>query len=305
MITQSLMPIETVQRRMDQVLSSTGCANDVLEYTKSIPGKRLRPLLVLLTSDLCRGIRFDDVINAAAGVELVHMASLIHDDIIDHSEFRRGQPTLHRKFGTQVAVLAGDHLFAAAFHLFSLTKSSQVSQLMTTVIQQMCTGEINQLQTPLTTENEYWSYIYQKTACFLGGCCRLGAVLSEVDELEGMPLQEFGENMGLAFQLTDDVLDYRGEDLIMGKKGGRDFEEGLWTLPIIRAYQRGLIPFNWSEQGFGTIQAILEKEGVLDEVWSVAGSRVRRATAVLERFPKTMAKDELLHLANQLLIRKC
>ncbi|MCK9524469.1 MAG: polyprenyl synthetase family protein [Limnochordia bacterium] len=282
------------------MLKSEGRSTEVFDYVASARGKGLRPSLVFLTFDLCGGTRFDEAISCAAGVELVHMASLIHDDIIDRSELRRGQLTVHRKFGTQAAVLAGDHLFAAAFHLFALSTNRKVSQVMTAVIRDMCAGEINQLLTPAQSENGYLDYIRRKTACLIGGCCRLGAILSEASELEEKKLQEFGENIGLAFQLTDDVLDYRGVDAVMGKGGGRDFSEGLWTLPIIRAFDRGLIPVNWSTYDFASILSILEGKGILDDVWQVASAYIRRAEKMLDRLPSSVPQRELTGLLEKL-----
>lgn len=296
LIIQRSLNLEDVQARVEQVLTTNDAARDVLNYVASARGKGLRPLLVLLTFDLCGGTRFEEAINCAAGVELVHMASLIHDDIIDRSQLRRGQMTVHSKFGIQAAVLAGDHLFASAFHLFALGTDRKVSQVMTAVIQNMCSGEISQLLSPARTEADYLDYIRKKTACLIGGCCCLGAVLSDASEAEEGYLKDFGERIGLAFQLTDDVLDYRGVGQMMGKEEGRDFAEGLWTLPTIRAFGRGLIPSNWPSSDFHSIRTVLQKEGVLDEVMDEASAHVREAQRVLDRFPPSSSKAELASL---------
>ncbi|HBN95910.1 MAG TPA: hypothetical protein DDZ66_06400 [Firmicutes bacterium] len=304
LIIQSSLSLEVVQTRIDQVLQSSDLAKEVFDYVASAQGKGLRPSLVFLTFDLCDGTRFDEAIDSATGVELVHMASLIHDDIIDRSELRRGQMTIHRKFGTQAAVLAGDRLFAAAFHLFALCTTHKVSQVMTAVIQDMCVGEIDQLLSPVKTESDYLNYVRRKTACLIGGCCRIGAILSDASDLDEAYLQEFGENIGFAFQLTDDVLDYRGVDAEMGKEGGRDFTERVWTLPIIRAYEEGLIPANWYMLDFAFVRSILEGRRVFDEVWQMASDYVRKATTVLERFPDSTAKVELTAVAERLMKRR-
>ncbi|NMB01646.1 MAG: polyprenyl synthetase family protein [Firmicutes bacterium] len=281
------------------MLSSTDQSQKVLNYVAMTTGKMLRPTLVLLSFDLCRGSRYAEAINVATGVELVHLASLIHDDIVDNGELRRGQLTVHRRFGTQVAVLAGDHLFAGAFKLFSLS-DSKVTQLMTTIIQDMCSGEINQLLAPITVEQQYWNYIYLKTARLIGGCCRLGAILSDQEHLLGDTLQKLGESIGFAFQVTDDVLDYRGSDSSMGKRRGRDFQEQIWTLPIIRAYNRGLIPYDWASMDFETVYGILEAGGIFEEVWSVAASYVQNAIRILDDFPATISKEEMFRLVTKL-----
>lgn len=293
-----------MQRRIEEALSAFGRAKEVMTYIGARGGKKLRPSLVMLTFDLCGGSNLERAIQAAAGVELVHMASLIHDDIIDHSELRRGQRTVHRYFGNHVAVLAGDHLFAAAFHQFSLLENSQVSTLMTGIIKEMCLAEINQVLTPLTEEDAYWDYIHKKTALLVGGCCRLGPMLSGVDHENGASLQEFGECIGLAFQLSDDVLDYQGNYVTMGKQGGQDFADGLWTLPIIRAYQKGLIPHNWKRLGYSAIQRILEREKILAEVLEQAEEYLIRAKGILSSFPPSTAKRELENILEKLRRRK-
>lgn len=292
-----------MRRRIDQVLTSFGQAQEVFSYLAAPKGKMLRPTLVLLTFDLCHGIRFEEAINVAAGVELVHMASLIHDDVVDNGLLRRGQAALHRMYGTRIAVLAGDHLFAGAFQLFSRSET-KVTRLMTTIIQDMCTGEINQLLSPVTKEEDYWNYIHKKTARLLGGCCRLGAILSDQEHRQGHLLQEFGESIGLAFQLMDDVLDYCGVEMTMGKRKGEDFNEKIWTLPVIRAYKRGLVPSSWAHLNFTDIQKILANGGILDEVWNLAATHLQNAQQIISGFSHTTAKDNLLYLLDTLIKRQ-
>ena len=292
-----------VQARIDQVLQTDGAARDVVQHILAAKGKGLRPGLLLLTFDLCGGQDFEEAINCAAGVELVHMASLIHDDIIDQSELRRGQPALYRRFDTQTAVLAGDQLFAAAFHLFALSTRRQVSAVMTQVIQDMCSGEISQLLTPVRTEASYFDYIRRKTARLIGGACRLGAILADETPQVEEDLREFGECLGLAFQLTDDVLDYRGEEQVRGTEAGRDFAEGQWTLPTIRAHERGLISSTWFLSDFTSLWTILEEFGVLGEVLQEAASHIRQAQNLLHNYPPSASKAELMALMDKLIQR--
>mgnify|MGYP001297339829 FL=1 len=304
MITQSDQVLSTIEERILEVLVSRGKTPEVLDYIKLGRGKMLRPLLVVLTVELCDGELDSSVVDTAAGVELVHTASLIHDDVIDDGVTRRGLDTVHRRHGTSVAVLAGDFLFASAFHLFSKVPNSGVLSIMTSVIQVMCTGEINQLLNPALDETNYWTWAYQKTACLLGGCCRLGAIITNQDRQKGAVLQEFGECIGLAFQLTDDVLDYRGHNDKMGKKRGTDFKSRVWTLPTIRAYQQGLIPFTWYDGDFEVIQNVLEKEGILDEVWGLAEGDVNRAVGIIDQFPNSRAGDDIIDLSRAILTRE-
>ena len=303
LITESLVSLESVRARIDQVLQASGKAKEVLDYVASTRGKGLRPSLVLLIMELCGGTKMAEAIECATGVELIHMASLIHDDVIDRSDLRRGLPTVHHRFGTQTAVLAGDHLFASAFHLFALSSDRRVSQVMTKVIQDMCAGEINQLLSPVTTEDDYFNYIHKKTACLIGGCCRLGAILAGRSVVEEYRFQTFGENIGLAFQLTDDVLDYRGDDSVMGKTSGKDFDEKLWTLPIILAYNRHLVGNDWHTSDFAEIRSLLETHGILDEVWQLAATYVQRAIGALKQCPESTPKRELTRLVEHIVER--
>lgn len=304
LLTQSVVALDQVQSRIEDALAAFGSAREVMTYIASTAGKKLRPSLVLLTFDLCGGKELEQAIHVAAGVELVHMASLIHDDIIDHSELRRGQTTVHRRFGNQVAVLAGDHLFAAAFRLFSVVDDTKVVKAMTEIIKEMCLGEMNQFLNPLTTERVYWDYIHKKTARLVGGCSRLGGILAGAGAVEAQTLDELGTCIGLAFQLTDDVLDYRGNDRAMGKRPGRDFYEGVWTLPVLRAHQQGLLPSHWAALSYSEVQGILERENILSEIWLEAVNQLEKAKAILRGYPSSLARSELESLIESILRRE-
>lgn len=227
--------IDLVTARIKEVLTSEGSIQKILAYIQQTSGKMIRPTLASLVFQLCGGESEAALLDAAAGIELIHMASLIHDDIIDRSDLRRDAFTVQKQFGVEAAVLAGDFLFARAFNLFTNSEPRQVLAVMTDVISQMCIGEIQQLMDPVVKEADYWQYIYQKTACFIEGACRVGAVAARTAELREVELlSKFGLALGYAYQLTDDLLDYTAEPKTTGKTPGNDFQQGIWTLPIIR-----------------------------------------------------------------------
>lgn len=295
--------VEQVERRLQEVICVDGPTRMVMNHVFSSQGKMLRAQLVILTSSLWGTTLFESAVNAAAGVELIHRASLIHDDIVDEGVLRRGRPATYRVFGIKEAVLAGDYLFALAFSLFAQS-SPLVFPIMSRAIGEMSRGEIDELIQPGRTIQEYWTYIHRKTAALLGACCEVGAVLAGHVGHWADRLREFGEAVGLAFQLTDDVLDYRGSTEKLGKAVGKDFHLEVWTLPIILAYERGLIGHDWHSQGFQRIQQLLDESGILDEVWRMAEAQMGRARCILAELPESEARGVLWEILNAISVRQ-
>jgi len=245
------------------------------------------------------------VLDVAAGVELVHRASLIHDDIVDDGIMRRGRPATYRVFGTKEAVLAGDYLFAAAYTLFARAdEHGQIIDIMSAAIREMSVGEINELLQPTRSSQEYWVYIRRKTASLLEACCQVGAILGGQDQHWERKLREFGEAVGYAFQLTDDVLDYRGSSQKLGKEVGGDFTAETWTLPIILARDRALLSDSWNSLGFSHVQQVLTDNGILDEVWQCAADYLRRAHAILDELPQNSVVEQLRQLVDAIAVRQ-
>ncbi|HHT35554.1 MAG TPA: polyprenyl synthetase family protein [Firmicutes bacterium] len=291
--------IDLVTARIKEVLTSEGSIQKILAYIQQTSGKMIRPTLASLVFQLCGGESEAALLDAAAGIELIHMASLIHDDIIDRSDLRRDAFTVQKQFGVEAAVLAGDFLFARAFNLFTNSEPRQVLAVMTDVISQMCIGEIQQLMDPVVKEADYWQYIYQKTACFIEGACRVGAVAARTAELREVELlSKFGLALGYAYQLTDDLLDYTAEPKTTGKTPGNDFQQGIWTLPIIRGVESGVIPANWHQElSFTEARKLLEQHGIFQEIQRDTDFYIRQAQAILLSFPDHPARTKLLELA--------
>ena len=203
-------------------------------------GKRLRPLLFFICAKSNGNFSLEKMLPLAAAIELIHTASLVHDDILDQSKIRRGIATSNAKYGAQIAVLIGDYLFAKAFQLVAEGNyGDKVSLVLSKLVRDLCIGEITQdlslFQVPTMTE--YYYKIRMKTAVFLASCCRLGGIVSELDKTEVDSLTDYGINLGLAFQITDDILDFFGDTNITGKALGGDLKSGVITLPVIRALE--------------------------------------------------------------------
>lgn len=204
-------------------------------------GKRLRPALFLLAAKSCEGYDEKKAMPLAAAVELIHMASLVHDDVIDHAETRRGAATANAKWGNQIAVLTGDHMFAQAFSMVSHKGySEEVGERLTALVQGLCAGEILQ-DSALYTANhdleEYERRIAMKTADFLAICCELGGMVGGASAEVCSGLKAYGKAVGMAFQITDDLLDVTGDAGRIGKPAGNDIRQGVVTLPVIRALE--------------------------------------------------------------------
>ena len=219
-------------------------AEDPFIYEACAPlfkgGKRLRPMLFLLCANAKKDLPPEKTMPLATALELIHTASLVHDDIIDTSKKRRGVETANSKYGAQIAVLVGDYLFAKAFQLVAENNyDSQVQLILSNLVKNLCVGEIMQDRSlfAVPTMSEYYTHINLKTAIFLSSCCRLGAIAAEMDSREIENLTAYGSGLGLAFQIIDDLLDFFGDEKITGKPHGGDLKSGVITLPVIRALE--------------------------------------------------------------------
>jgi len=205
-------------------------------YLVTAGGKRLRPALVLLAGRSGGSTDRDALIHAAAAAEMIHTATLIHDDIIDGSKTRRRQPTFHRRWGTERAVLTGDYLYASAFTVLARLQKPDPLRIMAEVCQQLSRGELLEVEARFRldlTVQEYLTIIRDKTASLIAGCCRMGAVLGGVAHDVADRLEAFGWNFGLAFQIVDDCLDLTGDPRRLGKSILADLDKGALSLPII------------------------------------------------------------------------
>ena len=259
-------------------------------------GKRLRPALVLLAAKLGR-YEFDRVAPAAMAVEITHAATLVHDDVIDRALKRRGRPTVAAALGNESAIVIGDYYLVKAYELASRTKSAEVVGLLARAVMEICAGEVRQYAMRYRyslVENEYMLWIHDKTASLLAACCAIGASLGGLPEPMRDRLFYFGEYLGLAFQIADDVLDYTSSEDEIGKPIGHDLAEGFATLPLMMALERGAIEPIADGRRFSAEEARRVADRVRDSgVTELALERARKLASQAHQQLATLAEGEV------------
>ncbi len=311
--------IDEDMRQVDQVIakrldSGVPLVGSVSHYIITAGGKRLRPALLLLCCGAL-GFKGDQRFNMAAVVEFIHTATLLHDDVVDESMLRRGNATANAKFGNPASVLVGDFLYSRAFQMMVDARSMRIMQVLADATNVIAEGEVMQLMNMHNAgldEAGYLQVIRSKTAKLFEASARVGAILSGADTLQEEACAEYGQALGTAFQVIDDVLDYAGDASVMGKNLGDDLREGKATLPLIAAMQRG------TEQERTTIQMAIENgevdkldevvrivksTGALDVARAAARDEAQRAIAAANRLPAGLHSTCLIQLASQLLER--
>ena len=228
-------------------------------------GKRLRPVLTIAAAQMC-GYRGSSHVKLASAVEFMHTATLLHDDVVDESDLRRGKVAARILWGNEASVLVGDFLLGQAFRMMVETESLESLRILSTAAAVIAEGEVMQLaasKDTSTTEDAYLEVINAKTAALFSAAAEVGAVVAERPHNEQAALESFGRNLGVAFQLVDDALDYSGKQSMLGKSVGDDFREGKITLPVVLAYRRG----DPSERAFWkrTLEDGDQQEGDLDK----------------------------------------
>ena len=225
----------------NKLTSNVDLVQKISDYHLKTGGKRLRALLTLGSSKLCGYLKGGRDINLAACIELIHGATLLHDDVIDNSDMRRGKKTINIIWGNQSSILAGDYLLSRCFEMMVEDGNLEVLKLLSSTSAKIAQGEILQLQHKGEIdmlEETYLKIIYSKTAALFSAATKVGAILSKKNNKEKEALEFYGKNLGLTFQIADDTLDYNSKINLFGKKIGNDFYEGKITLPIILLYQQ-------------------------------------------------------------------
>ncbi|RME33933.1 MAG: polyprenyl synthetase family protein [Thermoflexia bacterium] len=285
-----------------------------VDYLLGSGGKRLRPALVFLSARLC-GADLERATFAAAGVEMLHTATLVHDDLIDGSLMRRGVETLNARWSPAATVLTGDYLFARAAYLVAQTESVRLVQRFAETLMVICNGEIHQMfsgRGTVPTFQEYERRIYAKTASLIALSAEAGAILAHADEESIAALRTYGEQLGLAFQIVDDVLDFIADERVLGKPVGSDLRQGLVTLPVLLFLEengdhsalRRILSQGPTDDGVReAVQAIAASPAV-DRSLQVARTYVQRARQALDRFPASDYRAALLDLADFVVQRR-
>ncbi|MGD1209749.1 MAG: polyprenyl synthetase family protein [Candidatus Acidiferrales bacterium] len=306
---------------------------EISSYLREGGGKRLRPALLLLSAG-ASGYRGESAIRLGAVVEMIHSATLVHDDVIDGAETRRGRPSTNARWGNHMSVLAGDWLYMQSFEMALRERNFAVLDILIDLTQNMVEGELLQL-TRLgridLTEAEATDLAYRKTACLFSGCARLGAVLGRQPKLVEEAMAEYGRNAGLAFQLVDDLLDFTASIEKLGKPVLSDLKEGKVTLPLIFALENGALENGALENGHGNggtpsegrkliarvleergflsvrpeqIAKLVRETGALDRAANLARNYVNRAKACLEELPDSEYRRALLAVPDFILERE-
>lgn len=309
-----LAPIEAdlrlVEARIGERLESdVDLVRQVAAYLVGGGGKRLRPALLLLAAGAA-GCRSEARIELASVVEFIHTATLLHDDVVDASDLRRGRSTANAQFGNAAAVLVGDFLYSRAFQMMVGCDSMRVMQVLAEATNTIAEGEVLQLMNchdPGVGEGAYLEVIRRKTAKLFEASARLGAVLAEAPPAVEAGLAEYGMRVGTAFQLIDDVLDYSGDAASIGKSLGDDLAEGKPTLPLIRAMARGdrdqaRVVREAIERGgredFERVLAAVRATGALDYAGEVARREADAAREALATLAPSVYRESLLELAS-------
>ena len=298
--------------RLDSAVPLVG---EVARYIISAGGKRLRPALLLLMAGAL-GYKDTERFNLAAVVEFIHTATLLHDDVVDDSTLRRGRATANETFGNAASVLVGDFLYSRAFQMMVDGGNMRVMQILADATNVIAEGEVLQLMNmhdASLSESGYLRVIRSKTAKLFEASARLGAILAQSPPDVERACADYGQALGTAFQVIDDVLDYDGDAAEMGKNLGDDLREGKATLPLIIAMQRGsatqrqtieLAIQTGAIEELQHIAAIVRETGALDATRQAAAGEARRAIEAASCLPANPYTDGLLQLAAQLLQRR-
>ena len=319
-LKEILKPLDDYLKNVDnEINEKLKCGIPIIDESAmhlfSKGGKKIRAALVILTSGLKNDVP-DGTIELAAAVEIVHAASLIHDDIIDQSLLRRGNITVPKKWGNKVSVLIGDYMYSVALRSAVNDEISAIFPLLIDGTKDMVMGELYQLQyadLDSIKRERYLKIIELKTARFMGACAKLGATKSKLSEEECEKLYQFGFNLGLAFQIIDDTLDLVDDSSQTGKDTGNDFKDGKITIPFIFLIEQSNdedmkmlknFTLNPDIEKWEIIKKRLVESGAINHSMEFAAQYIEKATTILEEFPESDFRNILFDLSRFFLYRK-
>ncbi|WP_058307580.1 heptaprenyl diphosphate synthase component II [Gracilibacillus massiliensis] len=278
-------------------------------------GKRLRPVFVLLASKF-GDYNLKKIKNVASSLELIHMASLVHDDVIDDSDLRRGKPTVKAKWDNQVAMLTGDYIFAKALQQFTEIEQPRAHQILSRTMVELTIGEIEQIKDKYKLDQNFRNYlrrIKRKTALLISSSCQLGAIVSETDHVTEKALFRYGYYMGMSYQIIDDILDFTASEKELGKPAGSDLINGNITLPVLFALENPAIReeltnlFSDGQVNSDTIKPVLSKiitSEAIERAKKISDLYLQKAYEALYLLPNNQAKEALENIANYIGNRK-
>jgi octaprenyl-diphosphate synthase len=310
--------LKLVDRELSRVLpNGGGLIDEVSDHVLSTKGKKFRPTLLLLTAKMSGSPRSEDCVAASVMLELVHIATLIHDDTIDNSRLRRGKPTVNSRWSEGVSIIMGDYVYSKAFKLLAELKMFKVMETLASTTHHMTIGEMAQIERKNdfdTTEEDYLTIIDNKTASLISAACEIGAKVGGADDKAAEACASFGRNVGLAFQIMDDILDFVGSEKVLGKPRGSDIRGGDLTLPLISALRsasgvdrEALLKLMTSpdlkDGGIDDLQKLMEKHGGFAYARDRAAHYARTAKDLLLPFDESPSRNALQSAADYVVER--
>lgn len=291
--------------------------SEVTSHVIDSGGKRLRAALVLLCARSLNADDYEKMIDISAAVELIHMAALMHDDVIDNSDIRRGHATANSLWGNQISVLSGDYVVGKAFFLLAESRNEAIMRSLAEAAIQMAECELKQIEAKGNIDaliECYFPVIKGKTAAFISSCCKIGALVAKADEKLVDSMAAYGMNVGIAFQIIDDVLDLTGDPRITGKPIGNDIRDGTLTLPTITALEnadsadrskieRIVLSGCANDEDIAYVRQIAEATGAIDSARETAARYIKQAMDELDVFPDSKYYDSLKELASFIISR--
>ena len=309
--------LEKVERSFRKyTLSEVSLATRISNYVLSSGGKRIRPSLFLLITKMC-GYSKAEMYPVACAIELLHTATLLHDDVVDSATLRRGSKSANAVWGNKASVLVGDFVHAQVFNILVATKNQEILDLFTKTTVDLVNGEIFQLlkeKDTSMTQDEYFYIIKNKTAGLMSTGAAAAGILAERDQREIKALKSFGMNLGMAFQIIDDALDYVADEKDLGKSVLADFNEGKFTLPIIHILDNGTVMDKsylkkvlknekHTQKDIALVLTLIEKYDSINYVRDIGEKYISKAIKQLKIFPETKEKEALIAIADHIINR--
>lgn len=303
---------------IEQLKSRVPVAFEIGAHIMNSGGKRIRPQLAIIAARM-GGYTGMDAVTLSGAIECIHTATLLHDDVVDRAETRRGRPSANSLWSNEMCVLGGDYILAKAFRALTSLRNLRILDIVSRTTERLSEGELFQMMNignMNVTEEDYIRIITDKTAVLMEAACRGGAILGSLEPVEEDALADFGFNLGIAFQMTDDVIDYKSDESTMGKTPGKDLEDGKLTLPLILALKNAddsernriteIIRARRIDQGdLQWVRTFLDARAGIQEALRLSRTYLNQAMARLEVFPDSEERRALTRLAERILHRTC
>lgn len=312
---RSLME-ELEHELLSQLRSRVPVAFDIGAHIMNSGGKRIRPQLAIISARI-GGYTGWDAVRLSSAIECIHTATLLHDDVVDKADTRRGRPSANSVWSNEMCVLGGDFILAKAFSTLTSMGNIRILEVVSKATERLSEGELFQMMNignMELSEDDYMNIIIDKTAVLMEAACRGGAILGKLPHELEEALAKFGFSLGIAFQMTDDIIDYRSDRAVMGKNPGKDLEEGKLTLPLIVALKRcnaserdkvGQIVQQRSQEeiDLAWIKDFIDRYGGIEETLERSRCHLQKAVSYLDIFPDSEEKSALIRLADKVLHR--